>query len=267
MANNYTLGRGEIHFGKFTPGTVIPQGELYLGNTPEVNFTIETENLDHFSSDRGIREKDESVALETTRAGSLTCDNIDPANLAYFFFGEDDTFSVVAGTVDDELIEDVRLGATYQLGTSPSVPQGQINLTFYTADTVGNRVVVTDPTAVTTYLEDVDYTIDLALGRITFLEGGTLIDGDDVEVDYKTTTQSIVRVVSGSTPIEGSMRFIAKNPKGRQFDYFMPWVKLTPNGDFALKGEEWQTIPFNLEILKKTGLEAFYIYERTVGIT
>ena len=38
----------------------------------------------------------------------------------------------------------------------------------------------------------------------------------------------------------------------------MPYVKISPNGDYALKGDEWQQIPFNIEILKKTGFEALY---------
>ena len=52
---------------------------------------------------------------------------------------------------------------------------------------------------------------------------------------------------------------IAYNPQGKNYDWFMPYVKLSPNGDFALKGDEWQQIPFSVEILKKSGYEALYI--------
>lgn len=261
MANNYTLGRGQIFFGKFGDDGVTPIGELYLGNTPECSFTIEAETLDHFSSDEGIKEKDESVALSTTRTGAFSTDNISPANLAYFFFGSDDTLDVTGATVTSEAIT-VTPGYVYQLGATDDVPQGQTALTAVTADTTDNRVTVKDVTDVTTYDEDDDYTIDLNTGRVGIVVGGAIGAADVIHVTYKTTTQSIARVVSGSTPIEGSMRFISKNPKGKLYDYFMPWVKITPNGDFALKGDEWQVIPFNLEILKKTGFEAFYITER-----
>ncbi len=261
MANNYTLGRGKIWFGKFADGTQTPIGERYLGNTPECSFTIEAETLDHYSSDEGIKEKDESVALSTTRTGSFSTDNIDPANLAYFFFGEDDTLSVTGATITDEVIGPVIEGYSYQLGVSPTVPQGQTNLTQHTSPTV-QIIVKDDATGLVTYDPDDDYTVDLNTGRITIVAGGAIDTDDSIRVTYKTTTQSIARVVSGSTPIEGSMRFIANNPKGKLYDYYMPWVKITPNGDFALKGDEWQVIPFNLEILKKTGYEAFYITER-----
>ncbi len=49
------------------------------------------------------------------------------------------------------------------------------------------------------------------------------------------------------------------NPVGKQFDYSLPYVSISPNGDFNLKGEEWQQIPFSLEILRKGSLEAVYV--------
>ena len=58
MANEtqkYTLGRGEVFFNKFKPGTNIGEGERYLGNTPEYSLTNDVETLDHFNSDRGLR--------------------------------------------------------------------------------------------------------------------------------------------------------------------------------------------------------------------
>jgi len=45
----------------------------------------------------------------------------------------------------------------------------------------------------------------------------------------------------------------------------MPYVKLMPNGDFALKGDEWQQLSFNIEVLKKGTLEAVYMDGRAVA--
>lgn len=261
MANNYTLGRGKIYFGKFGDDGETPIGERYLGNTPECSFTIEAETLDHFSSDEGINEKDESVPLSTTRSGSFTTDNIDPENLAYFFFGEAGTLAVSTATVAAEPVGPVYGGYTYKLGVTDSVPMGQSNLIQHTAPST--NIIVKDDTDTTTYDEGDDYTVDLNTGMVTIVDGGAIADGDTIHVTYKTSAHSVARVVSGSMPIEGSMRFVSTNPKGKLYDYFMPWVKITPNGDFALKGDEWQVIPFNLEILRKGALEAFYITERT----
>ena len=49
------------------------------------------------------------------------------------------------------------------------------------------------------------------------------------------------------------LMFLANNPKGADFHYYLPWVKITPNGDYAMKGDEWQQIPFSLEALKPVG--------------
>src|SRR5712664_4081121 len=104
---NYTLGKGELYFAPFLSGTQIPDGERYLGNTPEMTLVIQATNLDHFNSDHGIRQKDDSVVLEVTRNGKFTCDNIDIKNLAVFFFGAASILADTARTVVDEPIAGV----------------------------------------------------------------------------------------------------------------------------------------------------------------
>lgn len=248
---NYTLGRGELHFAPFRPGTQIPIGERYLGNSPEFNLTIESERLDHFNSDRGVREKDDSVLLQSNRNGALLLDDIQFENLAMFFLGESLISTVTASTGATASFDDVSQGLSYQLGTSDLTPSGARNVT---------NVVVKDdatPTAAT-FAAGTDYVADLELGRITVLEGGTIADGTNLRVTFDISASERKRVISKSDTIEGSLRYIARNPKGEQVDYFLPWVQFSPNGDFTLKAEEWQQIPFNIEILKKGSLEAIY---------
>ena len=86
-SENYTLGRGELHFDKFVAGTFNKTGERYLGNTPELNRTTESENLDHFNSDRGIRVKDKSIVLEKNDSGTFIADEISDENIALWFLG------------------------------------------------------------------------------------------------------------------------------------------------------------------------------------
>jgi hypothetical protein len=255
MANNYTLGRGELHFGKYLPGTTTPGGELYFGNTTELNLSAESNNLDHYNSDRGVKVKDESVLLELNRTGSFVTDNISVDNLALFFFGTTDKVAQAASTITNEAIPSVIKGATYQLGMTPTNPAGVTNLDL---NGVGVNVVVTDVAGTTTYVEGTDYSIDMAKGRLTVLPASTMVANATIHVDYKTLARSRNRVLSGSTPIAGALRYIAYNPAGEQIDFYMPFVKITPNGDFALKGDEWQTIPFNIEVLKPAVGEALY---------
>lgn len=255
---NYTLGRGRLFFARFKEGTQIPEGERYIGNTPEFNLSIDRETLDHFSSDGGVREKDDSISLQTNRTGSLITDAISPENIALFFFGEALNVSVVGATITDELHESVMQGLHYQLGATESNPVGNRGLTVHTAPTT-NIIVKDTAGSPVTFVEGTDYTIDMATGMLYIVPGGNIDDETDIEVTYKTTTSTRSRVISGSTPVEGQLRFIADNPKGDNLDYLLPWVQLSPNGDYALKGDEWQQIPFNIDVLKKVGLEAIYV--------
>jgi hypothetical protein len=267
MANNYTLGRGELHFASFLANTQNPGGERYIGNTPEWNATIESENLEHYDSDHGIRELDESIVLQTNRNASFITDNISPENIANFFFGSVTALAVTAQTVDDEVIEGVIVGLTYQLGMTPTNPVGARMLNVYTPavppvpgpEAPAVNVIVEPSGGGTAFVEGTDYTIDLVRGRLTILADGAITSGTDIQVSYKTLASTRDRIISGSKPIEGALRYISFNPVGKQFDWYMPYVKLAPNGDYALKGDEWQQIPFNVQILKKAGLEAIYV--------
>ena len=119
---NYTLGRGKFYFSRFLPNTQTPAGFIYFGNTPEFNLTIEAEMLDHFSSDEGVREKDDSIPLQINRTGTLTTDNIAVRNIALFYFGNDSVVTTAAAPGLTETITDVKLGYSYRLGQSPSNP-------------------------------------------------------------------------------------------------------------------------------------------------
>lgn len=252
MAQNYTLGRGKVHFARFLSGTQTPDGFFYIGNTPEFNLTIESQTLDHYSSDEGIREKDDSVPLEVNRTGSLVTDNIDPKNVALFFFGEHSVITQAAVAAAPEVINNIKKGHSYKLGSTPANPAGVFGI-----NATGLAAEITP--AGTALVLGTDYTVDLDAGTVTFLETSvTLTEGVDVEVTYAVRASTRDRVISGSEPVEGAMMYVTKNPKGDNCVFYMPYVKITPNGDYALKGDEWQQIPLALEILKLEGSEAIY---------
>jgi len=255
---NYTLGRGELYFNKFKPGTQIGVGERYFGNTPAVAWHVQANNLDHYNSDAGVKEKDMSIALQTDRTGSFTTDNIDQESVALWWFGSAQALTVSATTGATSSFDGVKVGYFYQLGESATNPMGD--------QLVSNVVVKNDIASPVTYVAGTDYNLNATLGRIEVLEGGAIVDGTtNLRITYDTTASTRDQVLSGSTPIEGSLRFIAYNPQGDNIDYFFPYVKITPNGDFTLKGDNWQEIPFTLEILKKTGYEAMYSSKRAVA--
>ncbi len=245
---NYTLGRGKLYFGQFKTGTQSPRGERYLGNSPDLSFNASQETLDHYYSDGGVRVKDASVILQQDYAGSFILDDINMPNLAMFFLGEASVVTTATREVTAEEHKAIELGFSYQLGTSATEPTGvrQVSLVVATGSTT------------TALVAGVDYVVDEELGRVTFLEGGTITEGEDVSFAYTVDASTRDRVISKGETIEGSLRYVAANPAGKNIDYFMASVKITPNGDMNLKGDDWQQVPMNIEILKKGDLEAIY---------
>ena len=245
---NQTLGRGKIRFSLFKTGTYTPSGFRYLGNTPAFSLNQENETLEHYSSDEGIREKDNEVILQTNVTGSLTMDDIQPENLALFFFGSASVLAQTSATGQSETFVDVIEDHSYLVGVSDVNPTGVRSLT-----NVVVKVGVTTKTLAT------DYTLDAELGMVTILASGSINTGDDVIVEYDRAAKSRKQIISGTDQIEGAILFESTNEVGERFDYLIPRVKLSPNGEFALKTDEWQQLPVSVEVLKVPGKARIYI--------
>jgi len=257
---NYTLGRGKLYFAMFNPGTMTPGGRLYFGNTPEFTTTTDSEELEHFDSDNGVNEKDDSVTLSTTRSGSFTTDNINADNVALQFLGAKSTLSKVSATAISETIV-ARKGRYFQLGKTQANPEGTRMIT---------NVAITGPSPATdsvTLLDNVE--LDLEGGRLYIeVDAPGITEGSTYTVTYDQSAYTQARVISSNQDIRGELFFEATNPKGLLFDYTWPYAKLTPNGDFNLKsGDDWQAMSFNVEFLKKSGYETVYITGRATTPT
>lgn len=246
---NYTLGRGELWFGAFLPNTRTSAGTEYIGNTTEITITTETENLDHFDSDHGIRIKDDSVMLEKNSTGSFVTDHISPANLARLFLGTSGVVTQASATNQTLSINGVRKGRRYQLGVSPTNPSGVRG--------VSNVAVAALPGggSSTPLVLNVDYRVDPETGGVIFLSSGLILtnDADDVaNITFDVDSTQYNQIVSGSEgQLEGELLYKSYNPKGLRFDFYFPYVQLRPDGDFSLKGDEWQAINFAFEALKR----------------
>lgn len=96
-----------------------------------------------------------------------------------------------------------------------------------------------------------NYTLDDARARVFIrYDAPDVQDDDAITVEYSLAADSEEVVTAAGVAITGALRFIADNPEGENRDYFWPYVRLTPDGDLSLKGDEWQTVTFNFEILK-----------------
>lgn len=234
---NQTLGRGKIEFSKFIPGTLNPAGFRYIGNTPSFGVNMAQQKLDHFSSDFGVRVKDKSVVLQVDITGNLVLDDINFPNLELFFFGSSSVITQTSLTGQTNTFNGVVQGYGYQLGQTNSNPTG---------------VRAVSNVSIPTRTLGVDYTVDADRGIVYIVEGGGIATGSNITVTYDRAARSRNQFMSGTEQIEGALRFLSANPQGQKNDFYMPYVRLGPNGDFNLKADEWQQLPLTAEILADT---------------
>ena len=261
----YTLGRGRWFFDLFKAGTNYGTGERYFGNTPEASLAVASEKLDHFFADSGVRQKDLTVLLETSRSGSFTTDVISPETLALYFMGELTTLATLGITGHREAITSWARGRQFQIGNSDATPTGMRHLNNFKLFKAPSSTVVDLTKALTGQpgVDQVDmagnYEVDLELGRL-YIEPTASLTGDIkllVETDVEASTRKMV--ISANDMLYGSLRYISDNPVGDQQDYYWPKVALTPDGDYTLKGDEWQAIGFTFDVLTMVGRKSCYV--------
>ena len=240
---NYVLGSGELYFAPFAPNTRVPaEGQGYFGNTTEINLTVESEVLDHYDTDHGIRSKDDSVLLEKNMSGSFITDHISPSNIAKWFTGQASVVTQASATAQTLSIPSIKLGVRYQLGVSPSNPSGVRGITNGVAAIASKTLVA-----------GVDYVFDNETGGFTFLSNGLVaVDGDAATLTFDVSATTYNRITSGTEAnLEGELFYKAINGKGLNFDYYFPYVQLAPDGDYALKGDDWQQLGFTFQALQR----------------
>lgn len=249
-SNQYQIPRGRVFFDPFdTNGN--RTGERYLGNCPAFTVSVETEKAEHYSSETGLKQKDQTIVLQVNRTAEMTCDNMAASNVALFLSGEEVTVSQGSATVTNEAIS-VIPGRYYQLGQTASDPQGARSV---------SAVAVTNVAGTTTYAEGTDYELDATLGRIHVLTGGT-IGTATIHVDYTKAVKTWQRIKTGAaSELAGVMRVVSDNASGDNRDFVMPSVTLTPNGELPIiaDGTDFATMGFQVEILKPANAEAIYI--------
>lgn len=256
--NDYTIGRGKAYFDKFLPNTNRKTGEMYFGNGPEFTITTDTENLDHYASDYGLRVKDASVLLEAGVSGTFTCDNIVADNLALWFLGDLVNLTLTDQAGAKEVFKPVNHGRYYQIGQTDDTPSGLFNIDNVVVGVADGEADVSPGTGDIATLPGVtvveaagNYELDLANGRIYIEPDSTAFAGNkQMVVQCDVAAQNRQMVIGRTNQIYGALRYIADNPVGTNKNYYFPKVALRPDGDYALKGDDWNVMSFSFEALQ-----------------
>jgi len=245
QTGDYNLGRGVLYAGTLTGGTGLPKEYFDLGNATEFNLSVETEKLEHQSSRQGLKVVDKEATVSQKVSLSFTLDEINFQNLASFFQGTTASHTNVA----------VAGFAEWTMIPAPGVVLGRW---YDIVNTAGNRaydiesanLTVKNGTTNAVLVLNTDYTLDLTMGRIFFLSTAT---GIAAGVTVKVTLAADVGAVGvdevktlTQTSSAVALKFISQNPANsdKKTEYQFHKVTLKAEGDLALIGDEWTTMPF-----------------------
>ena len=266
---NYVLANGRIEFQQFPVENGVEQkskakGFRYLGSSTELNLTQENETLEHKSTECGFNVTDEEIITSSSLTGAFTLDNISTENLALFFAGETTNQVQTKETGKSEVI---KLYPTlgYRLGVDGNNPNGVFDATITKIETFATEAAAKSGTgSVATLVADVDYEFAPEMAYLMIGDRETTkkvtVDGTWAVVTYDLKDSKRDVVITQNQSIVGSLLFRGCNAKGENRQYFLPKVRLSANGDFALKGgEEWSTLGFNITALQEDGRAMLYI--------
>lgn len=255
-SNEYQIPRGRLYWD---PRNALDQltGEEEFGNCPSFSISIETEKLEHFSSQTGLREKDDSRVVQVNRTATVTCDNVSFDNLAKYLSGQVETVTQTSVAVAGATVA-VIPGRIYQLGRSDANPAGDRNI---------SNLVVTNEGATTTYVAGTDYAVDLVKGRLQILEAGAIVAGN-IKVSYDKPAKAWKRIKTGqASELRGAIRVVSDNAGATNRDYYMPLCILKPAGELPVIAEEaeYVTMEFELEVLTPANGSAIYLDDAPVA--
>ena len=162
--------------------------------------------------------------------------------------------TMMVGTVTGTFVEDETISSS---GTMTGVVNCPITSTHF--DTASGILFDTtdvaisdDSTNATILAKTVDYTVDSATGRVYVVVGGGLAGADaDYDVEFAVKAQTFTKIMAfNETSIEGRLRFVADNAVGNNMSAMIWRVDLSPAGEVAMIGEDWQALEFGGEVLK-----------------
>jgi hypothetical protein len=108
-------------------------------------------------------------------------------------------------------------------------------------------------------------TDNIDVGNILLWFGGDT--NSELPADVPTDLGAI-QVIGTAQMVYGAMFFESDNPVGTNQNYWFPYVALSPTGNYALKGDAWQTLGFQAEALKRdVQTERVYIFAPTGNVS
>lgn len=246
---DYVLGRGTVYIAAINESTGLPDvnGFRDLGNAPEFNVTVSTEDLRHQNSRDCIKFTDKRFVISQEVGLSFQLDETrNFQNLSDFLAGSTETYDNPHDTTHTDVVitADVHLGAWYELRKANGAR-------VYNLDAAGTVYTIEQDGAPDVLLvEGTDYEIDEQLGLVRFLDSATLVEGDQIlwSITTGATTPNNLDQVNAliRSEVSGVLLFVQDNSGdcGQKVEWRFHKVSLSADGDLSMIGDEVSVMNF-----------------------
>lgn len=154
MAEKYYFGQGRVHIASYGSAK-----HRWIGDVSALSLAVEVQNIDHFESYSGQKNRARRIAIQTDGSLSLTMHQLDAQNLALALRGSATDIPAISTATAT-----MAIAATPAAGDVYFLPH--INITTGTGSTFTIRDAKTVPTTLTL---NTHYTLDRTTGLITIL--------------------------------------------------------------------------------------------------
>lgn len=103
----------------------------------------------------------------------------------------------------------------------------------------------------TYYTATTDFTVDATTGRIYFPSTSTIVENTSLTVNFGVASSTYTKITAlTAVGQDGKIRYVSDNPVGGANEMIIWKVRIKPNGDTALIGDDWARLPFQGDILR-----------------
>jgi len=250
--NNLLVGKGAVYFDRFTLAGV-HIGERFLGNCEEFIINVSENVLKKFTSVDGSSGLLARIPNQREAELQIKLTEVNRDNCALALVGTPLTLSQTGATATDEAITPA--GGSKQGYWYKFAKHAVTSITNVKDDTV----------AIGSNVNNVNYFIDQATGRLYVTPGGSIVDGSAITVTYVYPTENLNAVSGIDTNVKGQFRFIGDPASGPIHEVEVWNCPIQADAALALISEDFAEFTLKAAVLYDTvGAALGYPYFRHV---
>jgi hypothetical protein len=232
ISGDYVVGKGRL-FVKVSGATQFQE----VGDVDDFSMSQDNTLLERFSNQYGARTKTDSRITQQNASLSFTCLQGTARNLALALMSDKTALTQSLGTSS--------LGTFTSVQVGDVIDTGKLNISV---QTLADHTTAADP-----WVADTNYKLDSASGTLKILALVTAATSVDLTVNYPAIAASTHQLLAGlgqNPSLTAELVFIALNESSVPIEKYTFWsVKLSPDGDVGLIGDDYRNFKIKGEII------------------